>query len=74
MARRQLRKTAARESAKIKATQSSESLTQTPTKCYLQNMPNEVMGIIFGDMELQDLGRMLSTSKWIIVCPYLILR
>ena len=41
---------------------------EVPAKrCYLKNMPNEIMGIIFGLLDLHDLGSMLCVSKWINV-------
>src|SRR5277367_185727 len=38
-----------------------------PVRCFIKNMPNEIMGLIFGCLNLSDLANMLCVSKWVNV-------
>jgi hypothetical protein len=73
MATRALRKRKAptQKPAKRRRTSSPEpkpvKKQEYPARCYIKDMPNEIMGLIFGCLNLYDLANMLGVSKWVNV-------
>lgn len=45
----------------------ANSQERAPKKRCLEDTPNEIMEMIFGQLNLHDLGSMLSVSKWVNV-------
>jgi hypothetical protein len=65
------RKAPAQKPAKRRRTSLPEPKTvkkqKSPARCYVKDMPNEIMGLIFGCLNLYDLANMLCVSKWVNV-------
>lgn len=50
----------------------NKTASASSAQCYIKNMPNEIMGLIFGCLNLNDLANMLCISKWVTVHPHLL--
>lgn len=66
------RRTVSKTSTKTQTLSSSPARLDEilPKRCHFKDMPNEIMGIIFGLLNLHDLGSVLCVSKWINVIPF----
>ena len=52
---------------KTKTSMSDLTANQQLQRCYIQTLPLELLEIVFGMLNINDLGRMLCTSEWIKV-------